>query len=46
LIRTLIDFEGTLDAAWTGVAIGVLLLVFVGLQHRVTTRLSARSPST
>lgn len=46
LIRTLIDFEGTLDAAWTSVAIGVLLLVFVGLQHRVTARLSARAPST
>ncbi len=38
LIRTLIDFEGTLDAAWTSVALGVLLLVFVGLQHRVSAR--------
>ena len=32
VIRLLIDFEGDLNAAWTSVAIGALLLGFVGLQ--------------
>ncbi len=33
LIRTFIDFEGTLSAAWTSIATGMLLLVFVALQR-------------
>jgi ribose/xylose/arabinose/galactoside ABC-type transport system permease subunit len=33
LIRKIIDFEGTLSAAWTGIATGLLLLLFVGLQR-------------
>ncbi|MBL8762863.1 MAG: sugar ABC transporter permease YjfF [Phycisphaerae bacterium] len=32
-IRMLIDFEGTLSAAWTSIATGVLLLTFVALQR-------------
>jgi simple sugar transport system permease protein len=35
VIRSLIDFEGNLNAAWTSIAIGVLLLLFVALQHLV-----------
>ncbi len=39
LIRMIIDFEGTLNAAWTSVATGGLLLVFVVLQ-KLTSSLS------
>lgn len=35
LIRLIIDFDGTLSAAWTSVAVGILLLVFVALQRFV-----------
>jgi galactofuranose transport system permease protein len=34
-IRTLIDFEGTLNAAWTSVATGALLFVFVVAQRAI-----------
>lgn len=34
-IRLLIDFEGTLDASWTSIATGGLLLAFLGLQRGV-----------
>lgn len=37
LIRLIIDFQGNLNAAWTSVAIGVLLLAFVGLQNLVAS---------
>lgn len=33
VIRLLIDFQGNLNAAWTSVATGVLLLAFAGLQR-------------
>jgi ribose/xylose/arabinose/galactoside ABC-type transport system permease subunit len=39
VIRMLIDFQGNLNSAWTSIATGGLLLVFVGLQH-LTARLS------
>ncbi len=32
VIRLLIDFQGNLNAAWTSIAIGLLLLVFICLQ--------------
>jgi simple sugar transport system permease protein len=35
LIGMIIDFQGNLNAAWTSVAIGLLLLAFVGLQNLV-----------
>lgn len=44
VIRLLIDFEGNLNAAWTSVAIGALLLAFVGIQQLIgvlATRLDA-----
>lgn len=37
LIRLIIDFQGNLNSAWTSVAIGVLLLAFVGLQNLVAS---------
>ncbi len=43
VIRLLIDFQGDLNAAWTSVAIGALLLAFVGLQQLlgvIATRLA------
>jgi galactofuranose transport system permease protein len=33
LIQTLINFQGTLSSWWTRIAIGLLLLVFISLQH-------------
>lgn len=33
VIRLLIDFQGDLNAAWTSIAIGGLLLAFVGIQQ-------------
>jgi ribose/xylose/arabinose/galactoside ABC-type transport system permease subunit len=33
LIQTLIAFQGTLSSWWTRIAIGVLLLLFISLQH-------------
>lgn len=44
LIRTLIDFEGSLNAAWTSIATGVLLLLFVGMQQ-LLLRMSGRARS-
>jgi simple sugar transport system permease protein len=35
LIRTLIDFHGNLNSAWTSIMIGLLLLTFIGLQRGV-----------
>lgn len=35
LIRLIIDFQGDLNPAWTSIAVGVLLLAFVGLQNLV-----------
>jgi galactofuranose transport system permease protein len=35
VIRMIIDFEGTLNAAWTSVAIGALLLAFIVLQRAI-----------
>jgi len=32
-IQTILNFEGTLNAGWTRVAIGGLLLVFITLQR-------------
>ncbi len=43
VIRQIIDFQGNLSAAWTSVAIGALLLVFVALQGFVIGR-SERRP--
>jgi len=37
LIRTIIDFEGSLNAAWTSIATGALLLLFVALQQLLGT---------
>ncbi|MDZ4754029.1 MAG: sugar ABC transporter permease YjfF [Phycisphaerae bacterium] len=44
-IRLLIDFQGTFNAAWTSIATGVLLLLFVGLQEIIVRfeRLRARA---
>ena len=42
VIRTIIDFQGNLNAAWTSIATGGLLLVFVCLQ-RALTALARRS---
>jgi simple sugar transport system permease protein len=36
LIRMIIDFEGTLNAAWTSIAIGVLLLGFIVVQKLIS----------
>ena len=35
LIQTLITFHGALNSWWTRIAIGLLLLVFIGLQNLV-----------
>jgi simple sugar transport system permease protein len=35
LIRLIIDFQGNLNAAWTSIATGILLLVFLGVQKAV-----------
>ncbi len=35
VIRLLIDFEGNLNSAWTSIAIGSLLLGFIGLQKLI-----------
>jgi len=43
LIRTIIDFEGSLNAAWTSIATGMLLLAFVGLQQLLATMMSRRA---
>ncbi len=49
LIRTIIDFEGNLNAAWTSIATGMLLLVFLAVQRvgasgvSVARRIFARS---
>jgi len=36
LIRAIIDFQGDLNSAWTSIATGALLLLFVCLQHALT----------
>lgn len=38
LIQTALDFEGTLGSGWTRVAIGLLLLLFLGLQRLLSLR--------
>lgn len=38
LIKAIIIYEGTLDSAWTAIATGVLLLVFILLQRVVGAR--------
>ena len=38
LIQTLITFQGNLNTWWTKIAIGLLLLLFIGLQKAVSTR--------
>lgn len=38
IIRALIDFEGTLNAAWTGIATGILLLGCIGIQRFLTRK--------
>jgi simple sugar transport system permease protein len=38
IIQTAITFEGTLSSWWTRIAIGILLLIFVGLQKLLTAR--------
>lgn len=38
LIQTLISFQGNLNTWWTRIAVGVLLLLFIGLQKAVGTR--------
>jgi galactofuranose transport system permease protein len=43
LIQTFISFEGTLSSWWTRIAIGGLLLVFVGLQRFFVRRVRGRS---
>ncbi|UCG16219.1 MAG: sugar ABC transporter permease YjfF [Phycisphaerales bacterium] len=43
IIKTGIDFEGDLDSAWTRVAIGLLLLIFIVLQRVVAG--AGRAPS-
>lgn len=35
LIRTLIDFHGNLNSAWTSITTGLLLLTFIGLQRGI-----------
>jgi simple sugar transport system permease protein len=44
LIRMVIDFEGALNSAWTSIATGILLLVFVLLQ-KLTSTLSLKARS-
>jgi simple sugar transport system permease protein len=38
LIQTIITFEGTLSSWWTKIVIGILLLIFVGLQRALALR--------
>lgn len=38
IIRQLIDFEGNLNAAWSSVATGALLLVFIAAQRAMTRK--------
>ncbi len=38
LIQTLITFQGNLDSAWTKIAVGVLLLLFIVLQKVIAGR--------
>lgn len=38
LIQTLISFQGNLNTWWTRIAVGVLLLLFIGLQKLVGAR--------
>ena len=42
LIQTLINFKGDLNTWWTKIAVGLLMLLFIGLQ-RVVTVVSSRS---
>jgi simple sugar transport system permease protein len=42
LIQSLINFQGDLNSWWTRIAVGVLLLLFIGLQNLVTA-VSSRS---
>lgn len=37
VIRLLIDFQGDLNAAWTSISIGLLLLVFICLQRLIVS---------
>lgn len=38
VIRLLIDFQGNLNAAWTSIATGVLLLAFIAAQRLISRR--------
>jgi simple sugar transport system permease protein len=42
LIQSLINFQGNLNSWWTSIAVGILLLLFIGLQNLVTA-VSSRS---
>ncbi len=42
LIQTLINFQGDLNSWWTRIVVGLLVLLFIGLQN-VVTAFSSRS---
>jgi simple sugar transport system permease protein len=37
LIQSLINFKGDLNSWWTRIVVGLLVLLFIGLQNVVTT---------
>jgi simple sugar transport system permease protein len=42
LIQSLINFQGDLNSWWTRIVVGLLVLLFIGLQN-VVTAVSSRS---
>jgi galactofuranose transport system permease protein len=42
LIQTLINFQGDLNSSWTKIVVGLLVLLFIGLQN-IVTALSSRA---
>jgi ribose/xylose/arabinose/galactoside ABC-type transport system permease subunit len=42
LIQTIIMFQGTLNSWWTKIVVGLLLLVFIGIQSAISSRSRAR----
>jgi ribose/xylose/arabinose/galactoside ABC-type transport system permease subunit len=44
LIQTLILFNGKLSSWWTSIAVGVLMLIFIGVQSLLAARRTGRSP--
>ena len=42
LIQSLINFQGDLNSWWTKIVVGLLVLLFIGLQN-VVTAVSSRS---